>query len=64
MDFVKKCTNPLCNSKLKLSDLSCNKCDNKYCIKHRLPEFHSCSYDFKQEKINLVKVVADKLIKI
>ena len=58
-----KCFHESCRSKLKLYDLSC-RCDHRFCTKHRLPEFHSCSYDFKKEKINLQKVVADKVIRI
>ena len=58
-----KCFLENCKSKLKLYDLSC-RCENKYCTKHRLPELHNCSYDFKKEKIHLERIVADKVIKI
>lgn len=60
---INKCHLSDCKSKLKLSDLSC-KCSQRFCSKHRLPETHSCSYDFKKDKINLVKVVAEKVIRI
>ena len=57
------CSHTSCNSKLKLTDFDC-RCSNRFCMKHRLPELHNCSYDFKKDKINLVKVFADKVIKI
>ena len=57
-----KCFFENCKSKLKLYDLSC-RCDHRYCTKHRLPELHSCSYDYKT-KIQLERVVADKIIRI
>lgn len=57
-----------CNTKLSLLDLEC-KCKNKYCLLHRLPEDHNCSYDFKTEGKLLIKknnptIVNDKCIKI
>jgi predicted nucleic acid binding AN1-type Zn finger protein len=58
-----KCSHSPCNTKLKLTDFDC-RCSNRFCMKHRLPESHDCSYDFKKDKINLVKVVAEKVIKI
>jgi predicted nucleic acid binding AN1-type Zn finger protein len=58
-----KCYHISCNAKLKLTDFDC-RCNNKFCVKHRMPESHDCSYDFKKDKINLIKVVADKVTKI
>ncbi len=58
-----KCSHTTCNAKLKLTDFDC-RCSNRFCMKHRMPESHNCSYDFKKDKINLVKVVAEKVIKI
>jgi predicted nucleic acid binding AN1-type Zn finger protein len=60
---INKCFHTSCNAKLKLTDFNC-RCSNKFCMKHRMPESHDCSYDFKKDKINLVKVVAEKIIKI
>jgi len=37
-----------CKKKLLLSDVSC-KCKERYCLAHRLPETHTCTYDFKAE---------------
>jgi predicted nucleic acid binding AN1-type Zn finger protein len=58
-----KCYHTSCNAKLKLTDFDC-KCTNRFCMKHRMPELHNCSYDFKKDKIQLIKVVAEKVIKI
>ncbi len=41
-----KCNLEECNKKLQLTDFKC-KCNNIYCSKHRLPETHSCNYDYK-----------------
>ena len=41
-----KCNLEECKKKLQLTDFKC-KCNNTYCSKHRLPETHSCSYDYK-----------------
>lgn len=40
-----------CNKKLGLVDFKC-KCQNTYCAKHRVPDTHACSYDFRQEQTN------------
>lgn len=37
-----------CGKRLGLLDLTC-KCEQKFCMKHRHPEEHSCDYDFKSE---------------
>ncbi len=58
-----KCSHSTCNTKLKLTDFDC-RCSNRFCMKHRLPESHDCSYDFKKDKIQLIKVVAEKVSKI
>ena len=63
-----RCSFEGCRKKLSLLDLEC-KCKNKYCLIHRLPENHNCSFDFKTEgKISIKKnnplVTNDKLIKI
>ena len=61
-----KCT--ICKKKLKLTDMKC-RCGKKFCPKHRLPEQHKCSYNFKAEDQNLNKLglgggTFEKLIKI
>lgn len=60
---INKCNLDTCNTKLKLYDMEC-RCKHKYCSEHRLPESHSCSFDYKKDKIQLIKVVAEKVIKI
>lgn len=40
-----------CNKKLTLVDFKC-KCQNTYCAKHRVPDTHACSYDFRKEQTN------------
>ena len=65
----KKCTS--CGKSLKLIDISIGKCrcGHLYCKKHRFPEIHECSFDYREnnqkelQKIHK-KVVASKLIKI
>ena len=55
----------MCKSKLLLSDFAC-RCAKRYCQKHRMPEQHSCTFDFKKEgkeqlSTILVKVIAEKI---
>lgn len=56
---------PVCNKKMGLMPFEC-KCGKKFCILHKDPESHNCTYDFKgksKERLTeqLVKVVADKV---
>jgi predicted nucleic acid binding AN1-type Zn finger protein len=41
-----RCPVKNCSKKLKLTDTLC-RCQLKFCGKHRLPENHSCDFDFK-----------------
>ena len=41
-----KCNAIGCNKKLGLI-LNICRCEKVYCAKHRLPETHNCSYDYK-----------------
>ena len=55
-----------CKKKLTLTDFSCDKCQTRFCITHRLPEEHACSHDFKASGKNqltkqLVAAIADKV---
>ena len=45
----KKCSMKGCNKKLKLTDLPC-RCKYIYCIKHRLPETHNCTWNPKNSE--------------
>ena len=48
-----KCNLEECKKKLLLTDFKC-KCSNTYCSKHRLPETHMCTYDYKTSGRNLL----------
>ncbi len=59
---------PICNKKLKLTNLMC-KCKNIYCNIHSPPEMHDCSFDYKQLGKQLLlkqnpKIINNKLVKI
>ena len=45
---TKRCCFKTCNKKLCLTDMPC-RCKQTYCSIHRLPEMHTCSYNFKNE---------------
>jgi len=58
-----------CTRKLILADIACGKCNLRYCSQHRLPEDHTCKFDFQEDgRIQLAKanqrVVADKLERV
>tara|TARA_Y100000287_G_C13952079_1_gene224617 strand:- start:129 stop:350 length:222 start_codon:yes stop_codon:yes gene_type:complete len=62
---TKKNRCPVCNKKMGLMPFEC-KCGKLFCIKHKDPEAHNCTYDYKtnsriklEEK--LVKVVNQKI---
>jgi predicted nucleic acid binding AN1-type Zn finger protein len=66
-----RCQHPECKKKISLVMLEANKCQcgSVYCGKHRLPEMHACTFDFKVKakeilKKHLVKVKAEKVIAI
>lgn len=61
-----RCNN--CKKKMGVMEFTC-KCENKFCNKCLMPELHNCSYDFRSQskeklKMSLVKVVNEKVIKI
>ena len=43
-----RCSFKKCNCKLTLTDMVC-RCQKRYCSLHRLPESHSCTFNFKNE---------------
>jgi hypothetical protein len=69
MQKNKICQADNCNNKLKISDLYC-RCNKKFCIQHRLAEYHNCSYNYKYTKeeenkiINQMKLGSEKVIKL
>ena len=56
-----------CNRKIKLTDFPC-KCDKIFCKIHRLPEYHNCVYNYKEndveKKIENMKCISEKINKI
>ena len=61
----KRCACEGCNIKLLLTDMPC-KCEKRFCSRHRVPEDHKCSFDYKAAgkallSSNLVKVEGKKL---
>lgn len=66
--MTKRCSFEGCNKKLDLYAFVC-RCEKSYCPKHRLPESHKCSYDFKTNGKALLEknnplVVNKKIIRI
>ena len=58
-----------CPTKLKLTDLACGKCKARFCMSHRLPEAHKCTFDYKGEGAKILEarnplVAGSKLDKI
>jgi predicted nucleic acid binding AN1-type Zn finger protein len=53
-----------CKQKLKIVNFKCSKCESTFCTKCRLPELHECNFDYKSEKVQLQKVIGDKIQKI
>jgi predicted nucleic acid binding AN1-type Zn finger protein len=47
-----------CQSKLKLTDLTC-KCGQRFCSKHFFAELHNCTYDFKASAMENLKKTID-----
>jgi predicted nucleic acid binding AN1-type Zn finger protein len=65
-DLAKQKRCGCCKKKLTLTDFSCDKCQTRFCVAHRLPEEHICSHDFKAAGKNqltkqLVSAIADKV---
>tara|TARA_B100001250_G_C19183328_1_gene521925 strand:- start:197 stop:406 length:210 start_codon:yes stop_codon:yes gene_type:complete len=55
--MIKKqvCSFDCCSKKLKIIDISIKcKCGNSYCERHRHPENHNCTYDYKKDEPNKV----------
>lgn len=66
---LRKTTCVCCSAKLKLTDFACGKCKNRFCMMHRLPEAHACTFDFKEEGKKILEarnpqIVGSKLDKI
>ena len=48
----KKC--PICSKKIGMLGIEC-RCGESFCSKHRHPEDHNCSFDFKKHDRNVLK---------
>ena len=53
MESKKKSKCPMCNKKLCLTDIIC-KCGKKFCMLHRQPESHNCTFDIAGEKNSIL----------
>lgn len=63
-----RCCAPECNKKIGLLSFEC-KCGLSFCVKHKLPEVHNCTFNHKNDGIislkqKLVKVSSNKVIPI
>jgi predicted nucleic acid binding AN1-type Zn finger protein len=61
------CAYPECKNKINQVEMVMGKCrcENIYCIKHRLPEKHHCNFVYKIDKDEFIKenkCVAPKVI--
>lgn len=71
MEPTKKYKKPRCfecNKKIKMMAFEC-RCGNKYCNEHRLPETHTCSFDYETLGKKIIEeknpiITNDKLLKI
>ena len=65
----KRCEEKNCKKKLLYSDLIC-RCKNYHCMKHRLPELHECTYNFKdtaeivKKNVEILECKPSKILKI
>lgn len=68
----KRCALEGCNRKIPLSmQMDSCRCQLTFCSKHRLPETHQCTYDFRSvhekksvDRVAAMKCVGEKVIKI
>ena len=56
-----RCFHSDCKKKLLLSDPTC-KCKERYCMTHRMPEDHACSFDYKAAGKSLLEQSNPKVI--
>jgi predicted nucleic acid binding AN1-type Zn finger protein len=59
--FRMKCYLEDCNNKIKISNFKCSYCNIFHCDKHRLPETHGCSHDFKKAHLESATLIANKM---
>lgn len=51
----------VCKKKVGILGFAC-QCEKTFCASHRLPEDHSCPTLVVKKPVELVKVVADKVV--
>lgn len=57
-----KCPVEGCQLKIRLVDFAC-KCEKVFCVKHRLPEVHACTFDYKASaKEALLKYMSTPIV--
>jgi predicted nucleic acid binding AN1-type Zn finger protein len=57
-----RCSKEGCGKKLALTSVQC-RCEKKFCIAHRYPEEHACTYDFREDgKKELLKVMSTAVV--
>ena len=49
-----------CNKLLTMYDYNC-KCGIKYCMAHRYPELHNCTFDYKKDAQQKIKMSNPKI---
>lgn len=52
--MTQRCSKDGCKRKLPLTAFTC-RCNLYYCDQHRMPEDHSCSYNYFEENQKLMK---------
>ncbi len=50
----------ICKKK-SIVNITCTKCDNVFCIKHRCPENHNCIYNYKKDFQIPEKIITSKI---
>jgi predicted nucleic acid binding AN1-type Zn finger protein len=50
----------VCKKKI-IVNITCTKCDNVFCIKHRCPENHNCIHDYKKDFQIPEKIITSKI---
>lgn len=53
----------LCNKALKMMSVVC-KCGSVFCLKHRYPESHSCTFDYKANAKLAISAANPKILSI
>ena len=52
---------PVCHKKVKISSVPC-RCQLTFCEVHKLPEAHTCAFDYKKHHQELVRARNPKIV--